>query len=190
MMDMNETNLEEPQILPLTKTDWIRFGALKVQARSRKIWQIVAIVAMIGIVMVAVTDGWLFMRRQIRTEQLLYRLESLSKQNRTLASRLSSMQLAMKKNGHLINATANEKNQLAIEKGILQAQTELLIKQIKTLEASIQSNNSDSPENTFSQDSNSAQQRLAPPQKPQQSKHTSPEQTPEFAEVKKLSYAP
>jgi hypothetical protein len=131
MMDTNQTDSKDEHTVPLTKTDWIRFGALKVQARSRRIWQTVAIIAIVGIVAIAVTDGWLFMERAIRSERLRYQTETLAKQNRSLVLRLSSLKSAIRKYDQLISATASEKNQLAVEKGILQAQAELLMSQIE-----------------------------------------------------------
>ena len=198
MMDTNQTNSKDEHIVPLTKTDWIRFGALKVQAKSRRIWQTVAIIAIVGIVLIAVTDGWLFMEREIRSEKLRHQMETLAKQNRSLTLRLSSLKSAIQKYDQLISATASEKNQLAVEKGILQAQAELLMGQIEALEASIKLNGSDSTEDKQPQDADAAStsQQLDPtqapqaPQKPRPSQTSKPSQTLRIAEVQKLSYAP
>lgn len=137
MMDTSQTNSKDPEITPLTKTDWIRFGALKVQAKSKRVWQVAAIIAIVGIVAITVTDGWLFMERNVRTQQLRHQMEKLANQNKTLALRLSSLKSAIKEYNRLISMTTNEKNQLAVEKGILQAQAELLMSQIEALEASV-----------------------------------------------------
>lgn len=137
MMDTSQTNSKDHEIAPLAKTDWIRFGALKVQAKSKRIWQGAAIIAIVGIVAITVIDGWLFMERKIRTQQLRHQMETLANQNKTLALRLSSLKSAIKEYNRLISMTTNEKNQLAVEKGILQAQTELLMSQIDVLEAFI-----------------------------------------------------
>ena len=40
MMDTSQTNSKDPEIIPLAKTDWIRFGALKIQAKSKRMWQV------------------------------------------------------------------------------------------------------------------------------------------------------
>ncbi len=194
MMDTNQTNSKDEHTVPLTKTDWIRFGALKVQAKSKRIWQTVAIIAIVGIVAIAVTDGWLFMERVIHSEQLKHRTETLAKQNRSLALRLSSLKSAIKKYDQLINVTANEKNQLAVEKGILQAQAELLMSQIEMLEAAVKLNGFDSTEDKQPQDADAAStsQQLGPshapqaPQKPQPSQLSKPLR---IDEVQKLSYA-
>ena len=198
MMDTNQTNSKDEHIVPLTKTDWIRFGALKVQAKSRRIWQTVAIIAIIGIVAIAVADGWLFMEREIRSEQLRHQIETLGKQNKSLALRLSSLRSAIKKYNQLISATANEKNQLAVDKGILQAQAELLMSQIEMLEAAVKLNGFDSTEDKQPQDADAAStsQQLGPsqapqaPQKPRPSQRSKLSQTLRIAEVQKLSYAP
>ncbi len=191
-MDTNQTNSKDEHTVPLTKTDWIRFGALKVQAKSRRIWQTVAIIAIVGIVLIAVADGWLFMEREIRSEQLRHQIETLAKQNKSLAFRLSSLKSAIKKYNQLISMTASEKNQLAVEKGILQAQAELLMGQIEALEAAVKLNGSDSTEDKQPQDADAAStlQQLGPsqaPQTPQPSQHSKPSQTLRIAEVQKLS---
>ncbi|MHC4721977.1 MAG: hypothetical protein ACYS6I_04625 [Planctomycetota bacterium] len=198
MMDTNQTNSKDEHTVPLAKTDWIRFGALKVQAKSRKIWQIVAIIAIIGIVLIAVTDGWLFMEREIRSEKLRHQLETLVKQNKSLTLRLSSLKSAIKKYNQLISMTASEKNQLAVEKGILQAQAELLMGQIEALEAAIKLNGSDSTEDKQPRDADAAStsQQLDPsqapqtPQDPRPPQTSKPSQTLQIREVQKLSYAP
>jgi len=136
-MDTSQTEPKDPEIIPLAKTDWIRFGALKVQAKSKRVWQVAAIIAIVGIVVITATDGWLFMERKIRTQEIRHQMESLANQNKTLALRLSSLKSAIKEYNRLISMATNEKNQLAVEKGILQAQTELLMSQIEALEASI-----------------------------------------------------
>jgi len=170
MMDTDQTNSKDPEIVPLAKTDWIRFGALKIQAKSRRIWQVTAIIAIVGIVAITAIDGWLFMERKIRTQQLRHQMEALANQNKTLALRLSSLKSAIKEYNRLISMTTNEKNQLAVEKGILQAQTELLMSQIEALEAAIKMNGSDS----------------APRQQPEASK---PSETPEDPQPSKRSKA-
>jgi uncharacterized membrane protein YciS (DUF1049 family) len=197
MMDTNQTNSKGEHAVQLTNTDWIRFGALKVQAKSRKIWQAVAIIAIIGIVLIAVTDGWLFMEREIRSGQLKHQIETLAKQNNSLALRLSSLKSAIKKYDQLISVTASEKNQLAVEKGILQAQAELLMSQIEALEASIKLNGSDSTEDEQPQDVDAAStsQQLDPsqtpqvPQDPQPSQSSKSSQVLRIDKVQKLSYA-
>ena len=130
-------NHQKTELAPFTKTDWIRFGALKVQAKSKRIWQIIAIVAIVGVVAVTVIDGWLFMEREIRLEKLANYCQTLKNKNWTLTLRLSSLNLAMKEYGQIINTAKNEKNQLAVEKGVLCAQVDLLISQIENLEAEI-----------------------------------------------------
>jgi len=177
-MDTSQTNSEDPDITPLAKTDWIRFGALKIQAKSRRVWQVTAIIAIVGIVAITVTDGWLFMERKIRTQQLRHQMETLANQNKTLALRLSSLKSAIKEYSRLISMTTNEKNQLAVEKGILQAQTELLMSQIDALETSIK----DLPAEPEQQEQE--QQPTGSALTPQQSE---PLQTPERSGVSQVS---
>ncbi len=194
-MDTNQTNSKDPEIIPLAKTDWIRFGALKIQAKSRRIWQVTAIIAIVGIVVITVTDGWLFMEREIRSEKLKHQIETLAKQNRSLTLRLSSLKSAIRKYDQLVSATASEKNQLAVEKGILQAQAELLMSQIEALEATVKLNGFDSTEDKQPQDADAASttQQSGPsqtpqaPQKPQPSQRSKPSQALRITEVQKLS---
>ena len=40
-----ETNEKDTSALPPGKDDWIRFGTLEAQAKSKKIWQVVALIA-------------------------------------------------------------------------------------------------------------------------------------------------
>ena len=131
---------KELGLLPLTKTDWIRFGALKVQAKSRRIWQTVAMIAIVGLVAVTVTDGWLFMERQIRFERISGQGERLKEQNRLLSNKLSSLNEAIQHFSKAINMERDEKNLIAVEKGILQAQINLLMDEIATLEAAQRNN--------------------------------------------------
>ena len=61
-----ETNQDNSKVTPLTKSDWIRFGALKVQAKNKRVWQVIAIISMIGLASVITTDTVLWMKsRQI-----------------------------------------------------------------------------------------------------------------------------
>ena len=126
---------KQPELLPLTKTDWIRFGALKVQAKSRRIWQAVALIAIVGFVVVTVTDGWWFMKREIQLERISGQSERLKERNRLLSNKLSSLNEAIHNFSKAINMERDEKNLIAVEKGILQAQVNLLMDEIATLEA-------------------------------------------------------
>jgi FtsZ-interacting cell division protein ZipA len=177
MMETNQTNTKDPKIIPLAKTDWIRFGALKIQAKSKKIWQVTAIVAIAGIIAITVTDGWLFMERKIRFEQLKHRMETLANQNKNLTLRLSSLKSAIKEYSRLISMTTNEKNQLAVEKGILQAQTELLMIQIESLEALIKDTPPESPQQP------DEQQPAGSALTPQKSKQLQEPETPQASET-------
>ncbi len=191
MMDKNQTNAEDPDINSLTKTDWIRFGALKIQAKSKRAWQVTAIIAIVGIAVITVTDGWLFMERKIRSQQLSYQIETLANQNKTMALRLSSLKSAIKEYSQLISMATNEKNQLAVEKGILQAQTELLMSQIEVLEASIKQPGPDSEQQAPAEQGAEALQSSDPPQnlQPSQPSKATKALQPNKA-LEQLSYAP
>jgi len=132
--NVEESCKKQPELLPLTKTDWIRFGALKVQAKSRRIWQAVAMIVIIGLVAVTVTDGWLFMERQIRFERISGQSERLKERNRLLSNKLSSLNEAIHNFSKAVNMERDEKNLIAVEKGILQAQVNLLMDEIAALE--------------------------------------------------------
>ena len=188
MMDTSQTNSKEPDIVPLAKTDWIRFGALKVQAKSKRIWQVAAIIAIVGIVVITATDGWLYMERKIRTQELRHQMETLVNQNKTLALRLSSLKSAIRDYDRLVNVATNEKNQLAVEKGILQAQTELLMSQIEALEASIRLTEHDS-----TRQKPESSKPLQTPQNTQPSKGskaTQPLRLPALPKEPEVSYVP
>ena len=192
-METNQTNTKDPKIIPLAKTDWIRFGALKIQAKSKKIWQVTAIIAIAGIIAITVADGWLFMERKIRFEQLRHQMETLARQNKTLTTRLSSLKSAIKEYSRLINMTANEKNQLTVEKGILQAQTELLMSQIEALETSIKdaprepAQQGDEQQPAGSALTPQESKQLQEPEPPQDSK---PSQALQASEALEVSYVP
>lgn len=138
-----ETNQEDGEPRPLTRTDWIRFGALKVQASSRRIWQIVAIIAIAGLIAVVVTDALLYMQREIQFERLNYEKQILATRNNTLITKLGSLDAAIKKYSQMANMTRTEKDQLTVEKGILSAQIDFLVNEIESLKAKIQDNQVD-----------------------------------------------
>ena len=133
-----ETKQEEGEPRPLTRTDWIRFGALKVQASSRRIWQLVALIAIAGLIAVIITDALLYMQREMQFERLSYEKQILVNRNDTLITRLSSLDAAIKKYSQMANMTRTEKDQLTVEKGILSAQIDFLLSEIESLEAKIQ----------------------------------------------------
>ena len=134
-----ETNQDNSKVTPLTKSDWIRFGALKVQAKNKRVWQIIAIISMIGLAGVVTTDTVLWMKRQLQYQQMASEQMVLSNQNRQQANKLNSLNEAISQYERMINMTRTEKDQLTIEKGILHAQIDLLLSKINVLETQVNS---------------------------------------------------
>jgi hypothetical protein len=112
--------------LARSKDDWIEFGELRFSARSRKTWQMVAVVAIFGFLAVVTTYTWLYKDMQLQTERLSLQLNKAIEEKQHLLIRLASVNDAIKDYTQLINLTKNEKDQLTIEKGILEAQVRLL----------------------------------------------------------------
>ena len=134
-----ETNQNDTEITPLTKSDWIRFGALKVQAKNKRLWQLIAIISMVGLAGVVTTDTVLWMKRQLQYQQMANEQMVLSNQNRQQANKLNSLNGAISQYERMINLTRTEKDQLTVEKGILRAQIDLLLSKIDMLETQIES---------------------------------------------------
>lgn len=109
-----------------SKDDWIEVGELRFSARSRKTWQMVAVIAIFGFLAVVTTYTWLYKDMQLQTERLALQLDKAIEEKQHLLIRLASVNDAIKNYTELINLTKNEKDQLTIEKGILEAQVRLL----------------------------------------------------------------
>ncbi len=134
-----ETNQNDSEVTPLTKSDWIRFGALKVQAKNKRVWQAIAIISMIGLAGVITTDALLWMKGKLERQKMASDQMVLSYQNRQQANKLNSLNGAISQYERMINMTRTEKDQLTIEKGILHAQVDLLLSKIDMLEVQIDS---------------------------------------------------
>ena len=146
-----ETNQDNSKVTPLTKSDWIRFGALKVQAKNKRVWQVIAIISMIGLASVITTDTVLWMKRQLQYQQMASEQMALSNQNRQQANKLNSLNGAISQYERMINMTRTEKDQLTIEKGILHAQVDLLLSKIDMLEVQVE-NQTEEPETPLEKD--------------------------------------
>jgi hypothetical protein len=129
-----KTNQNDSELTPLTKSDWIRFGALKVQAKNKRVWQAIAIISMIGLASVITTDALLWMKGKLEYQRMASDQMVLSNQNRQQANKLNSLNGAISQYERMINMTRTEKDQLTIEKGILHAQVDLLLSKIDLLE--------------------------------------------------------
>ena len=134
-----ETNQNDSEVTPLTKSDWIRFGALKVQAKNKRVWQVIAIISMIGLASVITTDALLWMNGKLQLQRMASDQMLLSNQNRQQANKLNSLNGAISQYERMINMTRTEKDQLTIEKGILHAQVDLLLSKIDMLEVQVDS---------------------------------------------------
>jgi hypothetical protein len=133
-----ETNQNNSEVTPLTKSDWIRFGALKVQAKNKRVWQVIAIISMIGLASVITTDALLWMQGKLQFQKMASDQMLLSNQNRQQANKLNSLNGAISQYERMINMTRTEKDQLTIEKGILRAQVDLLLSKIDMLEVQVE----------------------------------------------------
>ena len=100
-----ETNQDNSKVTPLTKSDWIRFGALKVQAKNKRVWQVIAIISMIGLASVITTDTVLWMKRQLQYQQMASEQMALSNQNRQQANKLNSLNGAIGQYERMMNMT-------------------------------------------------------------------------------------
>ncbi len=140
-----ETNQNDSEVTPLTKSDWIRFGALKVQAKNKRVWQVIAIISMIGLASVITTDTVLWMKGKLQFQRLASNQMVLSNRNRQQANKLNSLNGAISQYERMINMTRTEKDQLTIEKGILRAQIDLLLSKIDMLEVQVD-NQTEEPE--------------------------------------------
>ena len=146
-----ETNQNDSEVTPLTKSDWIRFGALKVQAKNKRVWQVVAIISMIGLAGVITTDALLWMKGKLERQKMASDQMVLSYQNRQQANKLNSLNGAISQYERMINMTRTEKDQLTIEKGILHAQVDLLLSKIDMLEVQVDSQ-TEEPETPLAED--------------------------------------
>jgi hypothetical protein len=146
-----ETNQNDSEVTPLTKSDWIRFGALKVQAKNKRVWQAIAIISMIGLAGVITTDALLWMNGKLQFQRMASDQMVLSYQNRQQANKLNSLNGAISQYERMINMTRTEKDQLTIEKGILHAQVDLLLSKIDMLEVQVNSQ-TEEPETPLEKD--------------------------------------
>lgn len=125
-MDKDPKTPQQDHIVPLNKTDWIRFGALKLQAKSMRVWQFIAILAIGGLITAIVTYTWLYMDQGIRSERASNQILMLLKDNQTLRVRMNSVNDALKKYTQMVRVATTEKDQLTVENGILDARVGIL----------------------------------------------------------------
>ncbi len=116
-------------------SDWIRIGELQVQAKSKRSWQMVAILAVIGLIAVIMTDIWLYMDRSIQIERVTSHSRELLDRSKSLSGQLDNATAVAKKYAELTEMMKNEINQLSVEKAIIQAQIGLLSDELKSLKA-------------------------------------------------------
>ena len=111
---------------PLSKDDWVQFGAHQANARSKRAWRVIAVLAIFGLLAAVTTYIWLYKDYELRLDRLSNRHERAVTEKQQLMFRLSSVSKAVKDYTHLIDQIRTEKDQLTMEKGILQAQIRLL----------------------------------------------------------------
>jgi len=116
--------------------DWIRFGELQTQAKSKRAWQIAAIMAVIGLIAVVMTDIWLYMDRSVQFERVTSHSRELLDRSQSLSGQLDNANATTKKYAQLTEMMKNEITQLSVEKAIIQAQIGLLDGELKAIRAS------------------------------------------------------
>ena len=121
-----EKNSQQVHVGPLSKNDWVQFGAHQAQAKSKRAWRVIAILAIFGLLAAVTTYIWLYKDYELRLDRLSNRYERTVIEKQQLMFRLSSVNKAVKDYTQLIDHIRVEKDQLTMDKGILQAQIRLL----------------------------------------------------------------
>ena len=74
----------------MTKIEWAQFGLLTARARAKRIWQIVAIVAIVCLIAAAVAAGWLFSNRHIQLERHAGTISKIQQEHNRLTDQLQA----------------------------------------------------------------------------------------------------
>lgn len=125
-MEENQTTQHQNHLAPMTKDDWIKFGALKLQAKAMKIWQLIAAIAIGGLVILIITSTWLYMEQRIRFEQATSQIRMLTNDKQAIRVRLDTVNDGLKRYGQVMRIATTEKDQLKVEKEILEARLSIL----------------------------------------------------------------
>ena len=123
---MAEKDSQQIHVSPLLKDDWIQFGVHQANAKSKKAWRIIAVIAIFGLLAAVTTYIWIYKDYELRFDRLSSQYERAVTEKQQLSSRLLSVSKAVKDYTHLIDQIRTEKDQLTMDKGILQAQIRLL----------------------------------------------------------------
>lgn len=122
----------------MAKNDWIKFGALELQAKAMKIWQLIAIIAIGGLVILIITSTWLYMEQRVRFEQAANQIRMLTNEKQAIKVRLDTVNDGLKRYGQVMRIATTEKDQLKVEKEILETRLsileELYIAQMKSIQ--------------------------------------------------------
>ncbi len=121
-----EKDLQQVHVSPLSKDDWIQFGVHQANAKSKKAWRVIAVLAIFGLLAAVTTYIWLYKDYELRLDRLSNQHEQAVIEKQQLMFRLSSVSKAVKDYTQLIDHIRIEKDQLTMDKGILQAQIRLL----------------------------------------------------------------
>lgn len=121
-----EKDSQQVHVDPLSKDDWIQFGAHQANARSKRAWRVIAVLAIFGLLTAVTTYIWLYKDYELRLDRLSNQHEQAVIEKQRLTFRLSSVSKAIKDYTQLIDHIRIEKDQLTMDKGILQAQIRLL----------------------------------------------------------------
>lgn len=121
-----EKDSKQVHVGPLSKDDWIQFGGHQANAKSKRAWRVIAVLAIFGLLAAVTTYIWLYKDYELRLDRLSHQYERTAIEKQQLSYRLSSVNKAVKDYTQLIDHIRTEKDQLTMDKGILQAQIRLL----------------------------------------------------------------
>ena len=137
-MDNDQKTQQQSHLPLMAKNDWIKFGALELQAKTMKTWQLIAITAMGGLVIMMIIYAWLYMEQRIRFEQATNQIRMLTNDKQAIKVRLDTVNDGLKRYGQVMRIATTEKDQLKVEKEILETRLsileELYIAQMKSIQ--------------------------------------------------------
>lgn len=130
-----DSTLSAPQIKSITeiiqmaKNDWVRFGLIQAQAKSKTRWQTYAFVLTVLFIGVLLADVWLYMDRAMYARQHEENIQELS----AVRMKLTTASVAIVKADQL----QAENDKLTVENATLKAQNFLLSSKVESFNESV-----------------------------------------------------